>query len=118
MGEISVGNTQVAVGIDGEMIQEIVRRVLSVAQPVRIILFGSAAAGGMTPDSDIDLLVVEAEPADRQEEYVRIRQALGNLDYPFDILFISAQWFEESKGVIGGIAYAAQEYGRVIYDAP
>ena len=113
-----MGNTQVTADIDEEMIREIVRRVLSVARPAKIILFGSAAAGKMTPDSDIDLLVVEAEPADRQEEYVRIRRALGSLAYPFDILFISAQWFEESKDVIGGIAYAAHKHGRAIYDAP
>jgi len=34
--------------------QEIVRRVLSVFSPDRIILFGSAARGEMTEDSDID----------------------------------------------------------------
>ena len=43
---------------DQGTIDEIVRRVLSVTQPDRIILFGSAATGRMTRDSDIDLLIV------------------------------------------------------------
>lgn len=104
-------------GIDETLIEEIVRRVLAVASPDRIVLFGSAATGGMTRDSDIDLLVVEPDPGDRRKEYVRIRQALRGLDYPFDIIVISTEWFEDSKGVIGGIAYPANKYGKVIYEA-
>ena len=102
--------------IDDALIAEIVRRILSVAKPDKIILFGSAAAEHMTPDSDIDLLVVEPDPRDRREEYVRIRRALRGMGYPFDIILISTQWFEQSKNVIGGIAYPANKYGKVIYD--
>src|SRR5262249_57819559 len=42
-------------GIDEQLTHEIVRRVLSVAKPDRIILFGSTPTRQMTPDSDIDL---------------------------------------------------------------
>ena len=48
-------------GIDNALIGEIVRRILSVAKPDKIILFGSAATGQMTRDSDIDLLIVERQ---------------------------------------------------------
>ncbi len=64
-------------GIDDTLARQIVRRVLTVATPDRIILFGSGATGGMTRDSDIDLLVVEPAPASRHEESVRIRSAIG-----------------------------------------
>jgi len=104
-------------GIDEKMIKKIVERILAVAQPDRVILFGSAATGEMTRDSDIDLLIVEPQINDRQKEYVRIRRALGGIKYPFDILLITTQWFEESKDVIGGIAYPANKYGKVIYEA-
>lgn len=104
-------------GIDESVIQEIVERILSVTQPDKIILFGSAATDHMTRDSDIDLLIIEPQIGDRREEYVRVRRALRGFDYPFDILFITTQWFEESKNVIGGIAYPANKHGKVIYDA-
>ena len=39
---------------------DIIRRVVEVAEPEKIILFGSAARGEMGPDSDIDLLVIKA----------------------------------------------------------
>jgi len=105
------------VGIDEDLIQEIVRRILSVAKADKIILFGSAAAGEMTRDSDIDLLIVEPERTDHREEYVRVREAIGKIGYPVDVLFITTDWFEASKNVIGGIAYPANKYGKVIYDA-
>jgi len=110
-------DTQPAAHLPQALVDEIVRRILTVARPDKIILFGSAATGPMTPDSDIDLLVVEPNPGDRREEYVRIRRAIGNLGYPFDVILIATQWFEESKEIIGGIAYPANKYGRVIYEA-
>ena len=112
-----MGTAQTTRTVGSELIQEIVRRVLSVAKPDRIVLFGSAATGEMTRDSDIDLLVVEADLRDRRGEYVRIRRALRGMGYPFDIILISTRWFEASKDVIGGIAYAASKWGKVIYEA-
>src|ERR1035441_810079 len=81
-------------GIDTALTDEIVRRILQVATPDRVILFGSAATGQMTRDSDIDLLVVEPAPANRTVESVRIRRALGELGYPVDVIVISTGRFE------------------------
>jgi predicted nucleotidyltransferase len=104
-------------GIDESLVQEIVRRILAAAAPDKIILFGSAATGKMTRDSDIDLLIVEPDPGDRRKESVKIDAMLSGLGYPFDVIVISTDWFEASKNVIGGIAYPANKYGKVIYEA-
>ncbi|MGB7720061.1 MAG: nucleotidyltransferase domain-containing protein [Bryobacteraceae bacterium] len=93
------------------------RRVLSVARPERIILFGSAATGQMTKDSDIDLLVVEPALANTHERQVEIRDAVGDVGYPVDVIVTRAERFEETKRWVGGIAYPANKYGRVIYEA-
>jgi len=103
--------------ISQTLISEIVKRILGVAEPRRIIMFGSAVTGEMSKDSDIDLLVLEAAPGDTRKESVRIRQAMRGLGYPFDIIVMAAERFEESKNVIGGIAYPANKYGKVIYEA-
>ena len=110
-----MGTVRTSIGVDDALIEEIVRRVLSVSHPDRIILFGSAATGRMTRDSDIDLLVVDAQANDRRRESVQIGDALRGLGFPFDVLVISKDWFEASKNVVGGIAYPASKYGRVIY---
>ncbi len=104
-------------GIDDSLASEIVRRILTVARPDRIILFGSAATGQMTRDSDIDLLVVAPAPANTIEEHVTFLRALRGLGFPFDVFIIGTERFEETKNIFGGIAYPAHKYGRVLYDA-
>ncbi len=43
---------------DPAILDELVRRTVQAVDPVRIILFGSAARGKMGPNSDLDILVV------------------------------------------------------------
>ena len=88
--------------VDEATVQEMVRRILAVAQPRRIILFGSAATGRMTPDSDVDLLVLEDSPGNTREESVRLRESLCGMGVPFDVVVMSTDRFEETKDLIGG----------------
>ena len=104
-------------GVDDNLVREIVRRLLEVTQPDRIILFGSAATGKMSRDSDIDLLVVTPAPSHTLEEQVKLRGCLRGLGFPFDVFLMATEKFEESKNVFGGLAYPAHKYGRVIYEA-
>lgn len=104
--------------VDQKLIEEIIGRILAVTQPERIILFGSAARGEMTRDSDIDLIILKkAAPVNARKESIRLRQALRGLDRAFDIIVMATERFEESKEVIGGIAYPANKYGKEIYEA-
>lgn len=103
--------------LDEIVLKEIVDRVLGVTRPERIILFGSAATGTMTKDSDIDLIVLEERPENPRAESVKLHRALSRIGYPVDVIVMSTERFEESKGVIGGLAYPANKYGKVIYEA-
>jgi predicted nucleotidyltransferase len=42
--------------VSASKLDELVRRIVEAVNPLRIILFGSAARGEMGPDSDIDVL--------------------------------------------------------------
>jgi predicted nucleotidyltransferase len=101
--------------VDEILLREIVRRVLTVTRPEKIILFGSAVAGQMTKDSDIDLLIVERAPKNRHEESVAISDAIGDVNFPVDVKIIASERFDATKNIIGGIAYPAHKYGRVLY---
>ena len=103
--------------VDESILSEVVRRVLAVAKPDRIILFGSAATGQMTQDSDIDLLIVEPMGKNRHEESVAITNAIGDVSFAVDVKIISLERFESTKNVIGGIAYPAHKYGGILYVA-
>jgi predicted nucleotidyltransferase len=102
--------------VDETVVQEAIRRIRSVAEPDRVILFGSAATGAMTADSDIDLLVVERSSSNSHAESARIRQAIGDLGYPIDVVVMGRERFEETKGIVGGLAYPANRFGRVLYE--
>ena|SRR5437764_3461903 len=102
--------------VDERLRNEIVQRVLGVAQPERIILFGSAAEERMNPDSDVDLLILEHEPQNARKESVRIGDALRGLGFPFDVIVMPTARFEETSSLIGGIAYPASKTGKVIYE--
>jgi predicted nucleotidyltransferase len=104
-------------GVDERLRSEIVRRILAVTRPQKIILFGSAAAGQMNRDSDIDLLVIEATPQDTRRMSVLIGDALRGLGFPVDVIVMATDSFEETKNLIGGIAYPANKLGQVIYEA-
>ena len=71
----------------------------------------------MTADSDLDLLIVEPEPINTRDRSVSICRAVGDLQYPVDVIVMSRERFSETKDLIGGIAYPAHRYGRVLYEA-
>ena len=96
-------------------IEVVVQRVLRAVRPDRVILFGSAVTGQMTEDSDVDLLVLVGNPENPRAESVRIRQSIGNMGRPFDVIVMKTERFEKTKGLIGGLAYPANKYGKVIY---
>ena len=80
-----------------DLLAEIVRRVVEVARPDRIILFGSAARGDARPDSDVDLLVVKAGVAHRRRLAQRIYSGLVGLEVPVDVLVVTPEDIEPSR---------------------
>ena len=104
-------------GIEESLVREIVRRLVTVIDAERIILFGSAATGQMTRDSDIDVLVVGGTQSNTLETYGRLHGALRGLGFPFDVFVIPVDRFELTKNTFGGIAYPAHKFGRVLYEA-
>jgi len=82
----------------------------------RLILYGSRARGTASSDSDFDLLVIEADPVSKLDEMRRLRQAMSCLPYPVDVWVMGETEFEETKNVIGGLAYPAHKYGVILYE--
>lgn len=108
---------EVKVTIQDE-IQEAVKQIVDRFSPHKVILFGSHATGTATPDSDLDLLVIMDSPPPSWEFYAGLSGALEALNVPFDVLTITPEEFEETRQVIGGLAYAPAKYGRVVYEKP
>lgn len=94
-------------------IQQLVRRSVARFRPTRIILFGSQAYGEPHEDSDVDLLVVLRHPPSRHEAWRVAHELAPHL--PVQLVFMSVEEFEESKDVVGGLAYPAHHWGQVLY---
>ncbi len=101
--------------IDQLLLDEVVARIRDASSPDRIILFGSAATGEMNRDSDLDLLVLVNNPENPRQESVRIRGRLRGLGWPIDVLVMDKERFDQTKDIVGGLAYPANRYGRVLY---
>jgi predicted nucleotidyltransferase len=97
---------------------EIIRRLLRVSAPEKIILFGSYARGDIQPDSDIDLLVVLRDVKSPRAEITRLRQALRGLLVPVDVVVATPQQIEQYGHVNGLIYQSALTEGKVLYERP
>lgn len=91
--------------------RELAQRIYSVATPVHIILFGSAADGRFREGSDLDILLVFADLASLRDGRQKIRR-LGPLcaHCPVDLVFMTLEHFYRLRD-IGGIAFIAQHEG-------
>jgi len=101
--------------MNGSISRILVKRIRSVAKVERIILFGSAAGGRMNPDSDLDILVLKAGRKIARGEAAKIREAIGHVGYPVDVMVLPVARFERFKETIGGIEYPANRYGKILY---
>jgi uncharacterized protein len=99
------------------LIAEAGRRLANAAPDAKVILFGSHARGNAHPGSDLDLLVVEPELRSRREEFVRLREALGAMGAPVDLIVVSAEHVERWGPVPGTLMHEALRDGRVIAGA-
>ena len=84
----------------------------------QVILYGSRVGGVARQDSDFDLLVVEADPVAKGQEQRRLAQAVQGLPHAVDVRVMGEREFEETKKVIGGLAYVAHKYGLVLHAHP
>ena len=100
-----------------EAINLAVQRLVASAHPTKVILFGSYARGQATEDSDLDLLVVERNVASKLHEMVRLREAVGSIGIPVDILVYSEQELAEWGHLPGTTLYWALKEGKVLYEA-
>jgi predicted nucleotidyltransferase len=100
-----------------EIIDAMAQRIVERFAPARIILFGSHARGGASPDSDVDLLVVMPLCGTRLSTAVDIRKALRGFGVAKDIVVLTPEEFERKKDIPGTVAFPAAHEGIVLHAA-
>lgn len=102
--------------ISSPIVREAVTRLAHAAPESRIILFGSAARGDMTPDSDLDFLVVLPRVDDRRAEMIRLRDVLSPMLFPMDVLVYSEQEVNERGSLSGTMLFHALREGKLVHE--
>lgn len=101
---------------DLEMLDRVTRSIVAQIDPLRIILFGSAARGEMNAHSDLDLLVIKESFGPRRGETAgRIRGNLPAGRRAVDLLLLSLDEVEKNRDEIYQPAGQALAHGRIIY---
>ena len=104
--------------LDERTLQQAVRRIVAVAQPNRVILFGSYGRGDADAGSDLDLMVIEPKVPDRYAEMIRLHEAVGSINVGVDVLVYSEAEIEERRDWCTSPIYWALREGRSLYVAP
>ncbi len=100
-----------------KILQAIVQRIIEVAQPDKIIMFGSAARGEMGPNSDVDLLVVKRGAFHRGRLTEDIYMNLIGVGQAVDVIMVTPQELEQYKDKPALVIYSAMREGKVVYAA-
>ena len=98
-----------------QILNEIIRRIAETADPLKIILFGSAERGEMGPNSDLDVLVVMPSGIHRRNTARSIYRNLIGVGFAVDIVVVTEEDIERYKNNIGMIIKPALEQGRLLY---
>ncbi len=102
--------------LDQTILDDIIRRIVEVAQPEKIILFGSAARGEMNRHSDVDLLVIK-EGGNAWDVMGQIYEKLYGVDVAVDAIVVSPADVERYKDSHPLVIKPALLEGRVVYEA-
>ena len=106
--------------IDEALLESMTTTIVEAADPVQVILFGSRGRGDARPNSDIDLVIVEAEPfgpdRDRGAEETRLWRSLAKFHVAKDILIYSRDEVERWRGSLNHVLARALREGKVLYE--
>ncbi len=102
--------------LHASQLDDIVSRIVDVADPIKIILFGSAARGEMGPHSDVDLLIVK-DGVHRRDLAGKIYENLFGVGVPVDLVVVTSEDIERYKNSHALVIKPALRDGKVLYEA-
>ncbi len=98
-------------------IDEAVRRIVDLAHPEAIYLFGSRARGTEAEGSDWDLFVVMNDNIKAGEVTpAKMRLSLGDMGMAFDVVACRRSVFEEKKHDVNSVSHDVAAEGVLLYE--
>jgi predicted nucleotidyltransferase len=110
-------NTKKYRDLDPGVLADIIKRIVNVAKPEKVILFGSAARGKMGPNSDIDLLVIKPGRYHRRRLAGNIYRHMHGVGEPVDVILVTPEEVEQYRNTHCLVICPALKEGKVVYGA-
>lgn len=110
MQPLKITRKPVEQAVVDDAIDAIVAAIVNVGPVEEVYLFGSAASGKMTDQSDIDLLVVCPDRESIRPMQKKLRNLPRLTQFPVDLVWIDRDAFDHKKS-IGGICFVAYHDG-------
>ena len=98
-------------------VRQVVDQIVELAQPRRIILFGSAATGRVEEDSDLDFLIVIPEDKRPQDLTDRLNMQVRNRPMPCDFMVVTQAVLDRNSDNPGLVYGEILTRGREVYAA-
>lgn len=95
-------------------IDSITKQLIQKYQPEKIILFGSAATGSMTSDSDLDFLVIKDDKKSRHDRMVEVYKLIDK-DIAADFLVYTPSELTARVKMGDPFIKSVLSEGRVLY---
>jgi predicted nucleotidyltransferase len=101
-----------------EKVDLAVKTAVEVAQPARVILFGSWPRGEAKWDSDLDLAVLFDDARESQLGAVRreLRRKLDQIPMSIDLVVATEGFVDRFRGAVNSIYYRILQDGQVAYE--
>ncbi|MEX0746525.1 MAG: nucleotidyltransferase domain-containing protein [Rhodothermales bacterium] len=98
-----------------EALTRIVDAIVRLANPERIILFGSIARGQAGPESDVDLLIVMPEGTHERRTAMKLYEQIRGVGRPFELLVVTPDTLQRYKDNPGLIYKKILREGKEVY---
>lgn len=98
-------------------IRQVVDQIVELVHPQRVILFGSAASGHVSGDSDLDFLVVVPESERPEAITDRLNMEIRDRPMPCDFMVVTPSTLKRNRKNPGLIYGAILDEGREVYAA-
>ena len=99
-----------------DVLNEMVRRLVDIIHPDKVILFGSRARAEHRSGSDFDLLIIAESELPRHSRSAELYGALKDIIVPTDIIVYTPGEVEEWSHVPQAFVTTAVREGRVLYE--
>lgn len=99
-----------------KQIEELSQKLVQEFRPLKVVLFGSYAKGIVTPDSDVDLLVILPFGGKSVSKSVEMRLKLRP-KFPVDLIVRTPEKVRERLEMDDAFMQEVMEEGKILYEA-